>query len=286
MASELATVNGRLLAIGSVQINDYSEVVAWESSDGATWTEVDTGDFRTDGDLAVDLTTGPGGLVAITHQYVSGSGSAWRSADGGRTWTEHRPPGTDVAVLAAVGTTRGYLLAGAVNETYENPPTSSPRIWYSPDGQGTSWEEATLEGSADAGLVEQLTIDGSGRWVAIGMLNQRTTVWRSTDRGLSWQVTADLGAVDSSRTEFRLAGAPDGFIAISRTDPAVTWTSPDGAAWSDGGSARPTGVADDASIAWARGIARIGDVIVVAGLPTPPSGPQGPWFSWIGQLTR
>ena len=63
---------------------------------------------------------------------------------------------------------------------------------------GNSWVPASLEGSGGRGVVEQLAIDGSGRWVAIGTINDRIAVWRSIDRGVSWSVVANLGPVGDS----------------------------------------------------------------------------------------
>lgn len=283
---ELAAIGDRLVAIGTIGINDYLEVVAWESTDGSTWSEIQTGDLRVDAFSIGDISNGPVGLVAISHHYGPGTGSAWYSADGGRTWTEHRPPGDAVTATAVVGTNRGYLIAGGAGESYDNVMTSSPRIWYSNDA--TTWTPASVEGSGGHGLVEQLAIDGSGRWAAVGALEGRIVVWRSTDRGLSWTITADLGAVSgSTRADFRMVGAPDGFIAISGTDPAVTWTSVDGVAWQQGAPDRPTGIPDGRQIGWHRGTARIGDVLVVAGVAVAPNGPSDDrWFSWVGTIQR
>ena len=43
---EIAAVGDRLVAIGTIGINDYLEVIVWESTDGTSWSEVDTGGFR------------------------------------------------------------------------------------------------------------------------------------------------------------------------------------------------------------------------------------------------
>ncbi|HYI65377.1 MAG TPA: hypothetical protein VEW95_00470 [Candidatus Limnocylindrales bacterium] len=282
---ELAVVDGRLLAIGTVGINDYLEVVVWESTDGSSWQEVDTGAFRTEAFSVEDVSAGPGGLVVVTHQYQAGTGSAWRSTDGGSSWTEHRPPGDDLGVHAVVGTGSGYLVAGAVGETYDNVVTSSPRIWHSVDG--TNWAVAGVEGSGGRGMVEQITVDGSGRWVATGTLDDRSVAWLSTDGGLTWTKAADIGPVAAaSRAEFRLAGAPGGFIAFRATDPADIWTSPDGVSWTQHPTQRPSGVADGMNIGWTRGIGRVGDTVVVAGDSYSDTGSPDEWLFWVGTIQR
>ena len=285
-AHSLVSVGGRLVAIGTAVMSDYAEVVVWESTDGMAWQEIDTGSFRTAAFMIQDVTNGPAGLVAIDHHYGPGTGTAWRSGDGGHTWTEHRPPGEDVDVNTTVGTTRGYLIAGAVGETFSNEVSTSPRIWYSNDAM--TWTPASLEGGDGIGEVEQLAIDGSGRWVAIGSLNGRIVAWRSTDRGLSWAVTADFGPVgESTRSGFRLASAPDGFIAVSTDDPAVTWTSADGVIWTAGAAQRPAGLPEGRTMLWASGIARIGDTLIVGGSAVGPEG-QGDdqWLAWRGRIQR
>lgn len=193
-ADELVKVGGRLVAIGSIGFADGLNAVAWESTDGRTWTAIDQGTFHADAYNINDVTSGPGGIVAISHGYVEGSGSAWRSTDGGRTWSEHRPPGPGVTTTAIVGIVSGYVLAGAVNESYDGT-AESPRIWTSTDG--TSWREASLDGSDGRGRIAQLTVDASGRWVALGLLDDRIVTWVSTG-GQRWERTADLGpAIDN-----------------------------------------------------------------------------------------
>jgi hypothetical protein len=288
LASNMASVDGRLVVVGTVSINDYLEPVVWESTDGIEWQEVDSGDFRLDAFNVLDVSAGPAELVAITHEYGAGSGSAWRSADGGRTWTEHTLPGDAPTATVVVGTTRGYLIGGAVGESYDAEVTSSPRIWHSPDGTGSSWQPASVEGSGGRGMVDQLAIDGSGRWVAIGTLNGRVVAWQSVDRGLSWAVVADLGVPDGSgRSGFRVVGAPDGFVAVSGSDPAVTWTSVDGASWQQGPPLHPGGVRDGLQLFWQPSIARIGDRVVVVGeAHDPAAASERAWVAWAGVIVR
>ncbi len=202
---ELATsAGGELVAIGSTGLNDALRVAVWTSADGgATWTETDTRGFGAAAYNVHDVTNGPSGLVAFSHQFGAGTGSAWRSDDAGQTWAEHRPPGDGIGLGVTVGTGRGYLIGGQVGADTEAP---SPRIWYSNDAM--TWTQASLEGSGGRGQVEQLAIDDAGRWVATGVLDDRIVVWRSTDRGLSWTVAADLGTTDSGQADSSSRGRP------------------------------------------------------------------------------
>ena len=280
-ATNLVTVDGRLIALGTVGALDNLNVVVWEQVDGAEWIEIDTGPFMEAAFNALDVTAGPAGLVVVTHHYAPGTGSAWRSADGGRTWTEHRPPGEAVEAYAVVGTGAGYLIGGSVGVDLSSAGPS-PRIWDSTDG--ATWAEATLEGSYGEGQVEQLTVDGAGRWVAVGKLDGRAVAWRSDD-GSSWTLTADFRPVgENMRAEFRLAGIPDGYLAFDPADPIVSWLSSDGVAWTPSEQPMPGGI--QSTVTWTAGIARIGDTLIVAGEDTSPEGEQFGWFTWTGSIQR
>ena len=281
-AHELVVVDGRLVAIGTIGINDYLEVVAWESTDGRTWAEIDTGSFRTDGFLVNDIANGPAGIAAVAHGYAPGTGSVWLSRDGGRTWTERIPPGSNITVTAVVGTGGGYVVAGAVNELGAIEGVSeSPRIWTSTDG--VNWREASLDGGDSHGRVAQVTVDNVGRWVALGILGDRLVTWRSIDGG-HWQVTADLGdASDTDPSGLRLAGAPGGFVALNSSVPASVWTSDDGIGWT--AAPLPQPMEAGSQIEWSKGIARVGDTVLLAG-QSHASGYPREWFVVDGAISR
>lgn len=278
-AAHLVTVGDRMLAIGSVGAMDNLNVVVWESSDGASWTEVDTGSFMVDAYNAQDATAGPAGVVVISHAYGTGTGSAWRSEDAGRTWTEHAPEAGPSAASAVVGTASMYLMAGVV---YDDQFNSSPRIWSSPDG--AIWTPAALEGSDGAGSVDQITVNGDGQWVATGSLDGRLVAWRSDD-GATWTLAFDFGAQpEGGYYPALLAGLPDGFVALVSTDGWMTWTSHDGTSWTGTPTERPT-LPDGGTAELGPGIARIEDRIVVAGQITTPDDPAGMrWHSWVGTI--
>jgi hypothetical protein len=277
--SSLLSLEGRLVAIGAVSISDYAETVVWESADGRTWTEVDTGAFRGEGVAPTDASTGPSGIVVTTAKYIPTDDSVWRSRDGGRTWTEHRPAGEHVIVGPIVGTQQGYVLGGATADD-EWGDTSHPAIWTSQDG--TNWRAATVEGAGGRGAVVHVTVDGSGRWAAIGTLNDRTVIWRSADRE-RWTVTADLGSATVRYSSgYRLTGAPGGFIAFHATEPAVTWTSEDGVTWKSQEDSLFGRFAPAADIGWTEGIARIDERVMVVGGTLGSDG----WLPWVGTIRR
>ncbi|MDQ6752295.1 MAG: hypothetical protein M3017_02510, partial [Actinomycetota bacterium] len=242
------------------------------------WTEVNTGSFRTAGYRAWDLTDGPAGLVAATGGFAAGSGSAWLSTDGGRTWEEHRPATGGLQAYAVVGTSAGYLLAGAAHDGQ----VDHPRIWTSSDGK--AWVQRSVQGGDEAGRIGQLAVNGVGQWVATGVLNGRAVAWRSED-ARSWRLAADFGP-DPSTVEpvTRLVGAPGGFVAL-RVDLQLmtTWTSVDGWTWTRRQDPVPK---LPGRPRFAATLARVGNRLVVAAnydSTTDLEAPQA-WASWIGTL--
>lgn len=275
-AEHLVSSAGRLIVLGSANQLDRFEIIAWESTDGMNWTEVDTGSFRTAGYRAWDLTDGPAGLVAATGGFAAGSGSAWLSTDGGRTWAEHRPAAGRLQAYAVVGTSSGYLLAGATHDGQ----VDHPRIWASPDG--VVWTERSVQGGHGIGHIGQLTVNGAGQWVATGELDGRAVAWRSED-ARDWTLAADFGPDPSSVEPLtRLVGAPGGFVAL-RVDNQLmtTWTSPDGATW----TRRQDPVPKLSGPPWfAATVGRVGDRLVVAIYRQSTADLEQSWASWIGTL--
>lgn len=278
-ADHIVSSGDRLIAIGTVGALDNLNVVVWESSDGASWTEIDTGAFMVDAFNARDATVGPTGIVVVTNAYGEGTGSAWLSADGGRTWSESRPDAGRMSASAVVGTASTYLMAGLAYDDEFNP---SPRIWTSTDGM--QWSPATVEGSDGSGGVDQLTVSGDGTWVATGSLDGRLVVWRSDD-GFEWTVVHEFGMEpEQGYRAAWLAGIPAGFVAVDMNDGITTWTSTDGASWTATPVERPT-APNEGTPEFATGVGRIGDRIVLAGGVTTPDDPAGTtWHVWMGTI--
>ena len=278
-ADHIVSSGDRLVAIGTVGALDNLNVVVWESLDGASWTELDTGSFMVDAFNVQDATVGPAGIVVITHAFGEGTGSAWRSADGGRTWSESQPDLAPMAASAVVGTASMYLIAGVAYDDEFNP---SPRIWTSSDA--VAWSPAAVEGSGGSGSVDQLTVNGDGTWVATGSLDGRLVAWRSDD-GLDWTVEHEFGA--EPELGYRaawLAGLPNGFLAIDTNVGMTTWTSTDGVAWA-GTPMEPPTAPGDGTAELTQGIARIGGRILLAGPITTPDDPGGiTWHTWMGTI--
>lgn len=281
-ASSVVTVSDRLVVVGAVGALDLLNAVVWESTDGVNWQEVDTGSFKADAYSVLDVTNGPAGLVVVTHHYAEGTGSAWRSQDGGRTWTEHRPAAGELNAFAVVGTAGGYVIAG---EELDAAHEAHPRIWTSTDG--ATWTPTTVEGADGSGSIGHVTVSSRGDWLAAGTLNGRVVAWRSEDTR-SWDVAHDFGAYDPGRIGVSLLSAlPGGYLLIT-PDPTITmWTSADGVSWTPHEVDPPEVRGGEGTAALTSGIGRIGDRLVLAGAVTTETDPAGvTWHAWLGRITR
>ena len=159
-------------------------------------------------------------------------------------------------------------MAGSVAAAAPPQCPASPRIWSSRRRYGPGLRRPS-RACAGVGLVEQLTINGSGQWVAVGALDGEAVAWQRAADG-SWVQAWQFRPLSQSfvgdflPSDFRLAGLPNGFVALDPVDPMTTWTSPDGSTWTSAGVAAPTGLQGDVR-SFATGIARLGDTLLVAG---------------------
>jgi hypothetical protein len=246
-AEHILAIDGRLLVIGSASALDNLQAVAWTSADGVAWTDIPPPPVY----AVSDATAGPAGLVVATHGFAVGTGSAWRSTDGGGNWQERPPAAETIETDAVVGTAAGYLIAGA---SYRGS-AYLPRIWGSTDG--ATWVEQALASSEMPGRVEAVTVDGAGHWVAAGTLDGKPASWLSMD-GKAWDLPDPSALADAQRQTllWRLAGLPAGFILIDAA--GSTWGSRDGKAWSSL-DAVPSGFRGEN----AAGVGRIGARVVI-----------------------
>lgn len=270
----LAAVGDRLLAFGSVSALDSSVSVAWESADGNTWAETNAPPVN----FVTDVTSGPAGLVLTSRGYGEGTGGVWLSPDGGLTWVETTPsPGT-ATMSAVVGTSDHYVLVGTLIRPDGRP---QPAVWISPDGR--SWSQAELEGHDADGSVSAVTLDGSGRWVAIGLLRAAAATWRSSD-GATWELTEGfLPAGDRLHgSGWRLTGLPRGFLIVDLYGTA--WFSGDGAVWQTI-EAPPSPEGGE----HAGGIARIAERIIIIHNDAPfttGGAANEAWTSWLATASQ
>ncbi|MFI5232810.1 MAG: oxidoreductase [Gemmatimonadales bacterium] len=219
---------------------------------GATW-NVDTipGAARLDfrGIKAFDANTA---VVASAGAAEQGQAHIYRTADGGSHWS-----------LAWSDTTKGVFLDGIAfwdarhGFTFSDPVDGRLVILTSDDG-GSTWTRTppasippVLPGEAAfAASNTQLAVQGSSNaWIATGGAAE-ARVFRSTDRGRTWQVSstglpggksAGLFGIAFADARHGLAVGGDYAIARGPTDRAIR-TDDGGVTWSAAGPAAPDGV--------------------------------------------
>jgi photosystem II stability/assembly factor-like uncharacterized protein len=219
---------------------------------GATWT-VDTVsganrlDFR--GIKGFNANTA---VIASAGAAEQGQARIYRTVDGGRNWS-----------LAWSDTTKGIFLDGVAfwdtkhGFTFSDPVDGRLVILTTDDG-GLNWARTSpanippvLPGEAAfAASNTQLAVQGSSNaWIATGGATE-ARVFRSTDRGRTWQVSstglpggksAGLFGIAFADAHHGIAIGGDYAIARGPSDRAVR-TNDGGITWSGAGLARPDGV--------------------------------------------
>lgn len=219
---------------------------------GATWT-VDTVrdatrlDFR--GIKAFDANTA---VVASAGPAEEGQARIYRTTDGGEHWS-----------LTWSDTTKGIFLDGVAfwdsrhGFTFSDPVDGRLVILTTDDG-GSTWTRTppanippVLPGEAAfAASNTQLAVQGSSNaWIATGGAGE-ARVFRSTDRGRSWHVSATglpggksagLFGIAFADAMHGLAVGGDYAIARGPSDRAIR-TSDGGVTWTSAGLASPDGV--------------------------------------------
>jgi hypothetical protein len=240
----------------------------WRSTDGATWTPVDSPSWEGAWHLAVpqigssypdgwdqaqhdlplgvaDVASGPDGLVAIGNSFGEDTMAPIivHSTDG-ETWTTAElPAGSDSALLNAVAEHDGRFVITGATGVWADPATAVAAAWYSDDG--VTWVRATVEpnefdlqaradfGPLWAGDDGLLACSGSRYMTAGGW--RYMTEWLSTD-GASWRAAPDQ---DQSHACDWSASDGTRIVSLGPRDvppppwPGVTvaWASTDGEHW-------------------------------------------------------
>jgi hypothetical protein len=228
------------IAVGGTASGPSRGPVVLASADGTTWHSISgTAEFSGAG-LRTTAVAASGHGYVVAGQQVSGNrafAALWWSPDL-KHWVQTpnggldgrlAPSGLD-AVTAANG---GFIAIG----THEN----APAIWVS--GTGQTWGQGTftLPGAATSGSLHLIAVSGN-RIVTAGNAATATgatipVVISSTDDDKTWQqITLAKPGVSASITSLTVKGT--GFTATGKSDgAAVTWTSPDGLAWTQSAAA-------------------------------------------------
>ncbi len=157
--------------------------------------------------------------------YVTGPSGAWKSTDGGVTWTSMLPAGAQVWGGWFRDVNNGWMTGGTCGNN---------KFYRTQDG-GQSWTTFTNTTRTQSKLSDPLwTSDMPANHVyAIG--NQ--TLWRSTDDGATWDVFANVGATNPWMEEIAKFGnswlvpmSPDG-CAPGTNDAGMRFSEDNGSTW-------------------------------------------------------
>jgi hypothetical protein len=231
----VAVVPGGLIAIGRPGSPDGAPGVRlWRTADGRTWTRsrLDAGFFGNWHDPGLEMTSGPGGLIAFDRDRATGATRIWHSPDG-EDWAPDPAATTSFggARLWIVGTPTGYLATGARSLGPSTDtglgPDSEGVAFRSADGR--SWSPSLVDGTAH-GLGrafvarDGLLVDGSSHGPTNAIILPE--YWHSTD-GAHWEPVEHPGT-DEARLGLRVAADGDRIYALS---PYGSAWSTDGLAW-------------------------------------------------------
>jgi hypothetical protein len=232
IVDDVATANGRFVAVGYVGLRGVWTAIAWTSIDEETW-ELATIDDQP-GSFAVSI------VVTADGQFVAGGRSGptpvvWTSADG-RDWTRLELPtlsrGAEWERVATVlVTTHGLIAGGSAGPELGD---RRARLWRSADGR--DWQPVADAPSFEGGEVVTILARGT-TYVALGRLGtgQRATgsvAWTSAD-GATWDRIESASLAGGLVAA--LAETPDGRLVAVGSDlderEALVWRSSDARAW-------------------------------------------------------
>jgi hypothetical protein len=233
--SGLASVGGRLVAVGWVGPADATSAAVWISDDGRAWRAGSVAGAATSS--MRDVVAGAGGLlVAVGRDDGSdgeGDGAVWTSADG-TAW--HRIGTSGADGLGTQTLDRVVSLAGggllAVGQEPEGAGTAA-HVRRSADG--SSWDDVRTDLPLDA-EVSGLARRSDGRLVAVGSVShagrRQPRVWVADAAGRSWEPQEAVGVAGQPATP----GVDLRGVAVAETTVAVGSvpgsTGPAAAAWS------------------------------------------------------
>ncbi len=249
LAAHVIRVGSRLLAVGGAVMNspgvlpDFAAPV-WASTDGRTWSQVNSPTWNAAAIWPAWLLSGPGGIVAAQ----GGTDPVVLASKDGSAWTRASLPAAEKVIAKdATASSNGFVIVGrdgqpdsaccAIENTPPPPGVGRPAAWISSDG--THWSEATVEGSTAAGAELRHLLPVRSGFFAVGVnstadfYDGTLTIWTSAD-GQRWSIPANarwpLGtsgyptlAADGEHA-FVLDWAPEG-------SGLAAWVTSDGVSW-------------------------------------------------------
>jgi hypothetical protein len=233
------------IAVGATSGGSSTGPVVLASADGVRWQPVTSlAAAAGAGTEFLGAAAGRSGYVVVGRQMVGSRTFAvlWYSADL-RSWTADNNDGLDGRLEASTAnaiaaTTDGFVAVGSHGAVQS--------MWISSDGR--HWRMDSVATPAGAASATLRSVAASGTRVVAGgyaatPAGDIPVAVVSTDDGGQWRQIV-LQAPDGLGVVTALTATPDGFTAAgvvgrSGSQQTVTWTSPDGLAWS-----RPAQAAD------------------------------------------
>lgn len=237
IAATPVETNGDLRAVATNGTGTWVAVGS-RGTTGATVTSTDAGvSWPTSATLAVgtfldSVAHGSGTWIAGGADYGADDAIVVRSTNAGASW------GSPITVHTE-GVVRGLATDGAGRWVAVTSPllltTGGPsHVWVSAD-DGATWSGPTL---TVAGDLHGVATDGS-TWVAVGQVDARATVWRSTNDGLNWSSGTQLAGYTSEA--WGVATDGDGtWVAVGYGRPSGTNNRPASFTSDDDGLTWPT----------------------------------------------
>jgi hypothetical protein len=233
------------IAVGATSDGRSTGPVVLASADGVRWQPVTSlAAAAGAGTEFLGAAAGRAGYVVVGRQMVGSRTFAvlWYSADL-RSWTADSNDGLDGRLEASTAnavaaTADGFVAVGSHGAVQS--------MWISADGRHWAMDSVPTPAGAASATLRSVAASGT-RVVAGGYAatpaGDIPVAVASTDDGGEWRQIV-LQAPDGLGVVTALTGTPDGFTAAgvvgrSGSQQTVTWTSPDGLAWS-----RPAQVAD------------------------------------------
>ncbi len=233
------------IAVGATSGGGAAGPVVLASADGVRWQPVTSlAGAAGAGTEFLGAAAGRSGYVVVGRQMVGSRTFAvlWYSADL-RSWTADNNDGLDGRLEASTAnaitaTPDGFVAVGSHGAVQS--------MWISSDGLHWRMESVTTPAGASSATLRSVAVSGS-RVVAGGYAatpaGDIPVAVASTDDGGEWRQIM-LQAPDGLGVVTALTATPGGFTAAgmagrSGSQQTVTWTSPDGLAWS-----RPVPLAD------------------------------------------
>ncbi|MBM3177063.1 MAG: T9SS type A sorting domain-containing protein [Bacteroidetes bacterium] len=152
------------------------------------------------------------------------SGGAWKTTDGGQTWTHLTEglPNLAMSVLVMAASNREIIYAGT-GEGFGNLDGVSGNGIFKSSNRGKSW--AWLSSSADIGDVNRMIVSPTDANVVVAATTKG--IYRTTNGGSSWTLVSDrknvqdLNAVaDNFQIQY---AAQYGFGVIKSVDGGINW---------------------------------------------------------------